>query len=129
MKKFIACFIVCIAMVQSIHGATSPLVESLLEYDAIIGAIGGVDPNFQVIPPTEFIVDIKRHTKQLNVLGKVKYGITTRILDEESESKCKHKKQPRARYLATLNVAPNPGIGPNIVTVVSIVPFPKMPGL
>jgi hypothetical protein len=113
MKKFVVFLIACVVMVQAAYGATSALTESLLEYEAITSAIG-TDPNFQnIIPPNEFIIDIKRLTKHLDVLGDVEYKILTRSLSEHHHHSIK--------YIATLNVSPNPGIGPNIITVVSIV--------
>lgn len=119
MKKYIVSLIACVAMAHSAYAATSGLTESLLEYEAITSAIG-TDPTFQsVIPPTEFIVDIKRITKQLDTIGTVKYKILTRSLSASRGSKS-HESNP-IKYIATLNVAPNPGIGPNIITVVSIV--------
>ncbi len=127
MKKFAISLIACIAVIQPMYAATSALTESLLEYEAITSAIGS-DPSFQnVIPQIEFIVDIKRITKQVDVLGEVKYKILTRVPSvdpvEASRGHCKkHKKHHRLiTYIATLNVAQNPGIGPNIVTVESIV--------
>lgn len=126
MKKFVILLITCIAMVQTSFAATSALTESLLEYNAITNAIGS-DPNFQnVIPVDEFIVDIKRLTKRIDILGTVKYGIITRTVtadNNQDDSRSKHRKRNRPhRYIATLNVAQNPGVGPNIITVVSIVP-------
>lgn len=122
MKKFVIFLIACVAMIQHTYGATSPLTESLLEYEAITSAIG-TDPNFQnIIPTNEFIVDIRRLTKQLNVLGEVKYLILTRIPTDEFDHEC-HEHHHSIIYIATLFVAPNPGIGPNIVTVLSIRPF------
>ncbi len=130
MKKFVITLIACFAAVQSMHAATSPLTESLLEYEAITNAIGG-DPSFQdIIPVTEFIVDIRRITRQINTLGEVRYEILTRTINDESGSHChdsieshamKSKHARSIKYIATLNIAPNPGIGPNIVTVESIV--------
>lgn len=118
MKKFLIFLIACVALTQSIHSATSALTESLLEYEAITLAIGS-DPNFQnVIPVNQFIVDIKRITKEIAVLGQVKYRIVTRTVTDDSS----RKNRRTSRYIAKLNVSPNPGIGPNIVTVVSIVP-------
>lgn len=120
MKKFITSLIACMAIAQGSYAATTALVESLLEYEAITSAIGGVDPIFQnIIPPTEFIVDIKRLTRQINVLGEVRYGILTRTVGDGSVCEC--HKHPIVKYIATLNVAPNTGLGPNIVTVLSIV--------
>jgi hypothetical protein len=129
MKKFAIVLVLCLAIIQPMYAATSALVESLLEYEAITSAIGS-NPCFQnVIPQIQFIVDIQRITKQVNVLGEVKYKILTRVPNIEpveaahKKSHCKKdKKNPRLiTYIATLNVAPNPGIGPNIVTVESIV--------
>lgn len=134
MKKLVLSLVACFAMVQSTYAATSALTESLLEYDAIISAIGS-NPSFEnIIPPNEFIIDIKRLTKQIDILGEVKYEILTRSLSDGTEwvfhesssgHSHKHHKHPRPiKYIATLNVAPNPGIGPFIVTVESIVLVP-----
>lgn len=125
MKKFIASFIACLALVQSSYAATSALTESLLEYEAITTAIG-TNPIFEnIIPPTEFIIDIKRLTRQVSNLGEVKYGILTRVLTSDSTTGCDcHKRHHFSnRYIATLNVAPNQDIGPNVITVVSLVPL------
>lgn len=132
MKKTVLSILACFAIIQYSHAATPPLTESLLEYEAIIDFIG--DPMFDVIPVTEFITDIKRKTKQVDILGEVKYLITTRIISELSGSPslekdlenyelgchCGHRRHQTNTYLATLTVAPNPGVGPNIVTVDSI---------
>lgn len=112
MKKFVLSLIACFAIVQSTYAATPPLTESLLEYEAIISAIG--DPSFDTIPTTEFIIDIKRISKRIDNLGEVKYKIVTVSLNEGSDF-------PRIKYIATLHVFQNPGVGPNIVTVDSIV--------
>jgi hypothetical protein len=134
MKKFALTLIACLAIAQSSYAATSALTESLLEYEAITNAIG-TDPNFQnIIPVTEFIIDIKRLTRQVDITGTVKYEIDTRVLtaqnDDNSHKHRRHKHRHHKHkhrhnhntntYVAVLNVAPNPGIGPNIVTVVSI---------
>lgn len=128
MKKFVMTLMACLATVQSIHAATSALTESLLEYEAITSAIG-TDPNFQnVITPIEFIVDIKRLTRAIDVTGSVKYEILTQIPNSDGSSSnsvhshSHHHNHPRrtTTYIAILDVAPNPGIGPNIITVVSI---------
>jgi hypothetical protein len=136
MKKFALALMACLAIAQSSYAATSALTESLLEYEAITNAIG-TDPAFQnVIPVTEFIVDIKRLTRQVDITGTVRYEIDTRVLtaqtDENSNRHRHHKRKHHKHkhrhrhntntYIAVLNVAPNPGIGPNIVTVVSITP-------
>jgi hypothetical protein len=134
MKKLAFSLIACLAFVQSTYAATSALTESLLEYEAITSAIG-TDPNFEnIISPVEFIVDIKRITRKVNITGIVKYRIVTRVIcstaginaseiqEEYSSGNPKHKHCHDSTniYVATLNVSPNPGIGPNIVTVLSI---------
>lgn len=129
MRKFAAALIVGLAIVQSSYAATSPLAESLLEYDAITSAIG-TNPEFEnVINPSEFIIDIQRITKKVNFIGDVKYKIVTRVprndhLGEQGEKGSHHKHRHHTHlYLAIVNVAPNPEIGPNIVTVLSITPI------
>lgn len=138
MKKLAFSLIACLAIVQSTHAATSALTESLLEYEAITTAIGS--PNFQIIDVSEFIIDIQRITRKIDTIGQVKYKIVTReprvsssdlnTLAEaeynENFAVSGHRDrchQDRTHtYIAILNVAPNPGIGPNIITVVSITP-------
>jgi hypothetical protein len=113
MKKFIASLITCGALIQSAYAATPPLTQSLFEYEAIISAIGS-NPEFSgIIPPIEFIVDIQRKTEEVNNLGKVKYRISTRVPGDTCEDR---------KYIATLLVEPNPGVGPKIVNVLKIVP-------
>lgn len=131
MKKLAFSLIACLAFVQSTYAATSALTESLLEYEAITSAIG-TDPTFQtLISPVEFIVDIKRITHKVDITGTVKYRITTFVLsataganalmEQEAHSCGGHKNRRNTNiYVATLNVSPNPGIGPNIVTVLTI---------
>ena len=116
MKKFGSFLIACLVVAQTTFAAVSPLAESVLEYEAIANAIG--DPAFTVIGQNEFIVSIKRITRRINNLGEVKYSILTR---SSSPSRCQRPATP-ASYIATLNIAQNTGIGPNIITVVSIVP-------
>lgn len=131
MKKFAAALIAFVVLVQSSYAAIPPLTESLLEYDAIITAIGA--PSFTTIPVTEFIIDIRRITKRINILGEVEYAILTRSTSnglssnglsngnhESNVSNDHYHHQHPTKYIATLNVAPNPGIGPNIVTVLGI---------
>lgn len=121
MKKFILTLVACLAFTQ-IHAATSPLAESLLEYQAITNALGAPDQTY--IPQTEFIVDVNRITHDVYVLGTVKYKILTRNpsnLEEPTVScgPCQHHHRLH-KYIAELLVEPNPGIGPNIITVISI---------
>lgn len=132
MKKLFITLVACLAFAQS-HAATSALTESLLEYEAITSALG-TDPVFEnIIPTSEFIIDIKRITHRINITGTVRYKIVTRTVtasesaDDELEASSSHHhhhhKNKYHFYIAELNVAPNPGIGPNIVTVVSITPI------
>jgi hypothetical protein len=134
MKKLAFTLVACLAFVQS-HAATSALTESLLEYQAITNFIG--EPTFDTIPATEFIIDISRITHEVAILGTVEYEIVTRILSDNGSvpnlaidmhesihthhHKHCHENNTHA-YIAVLNVSPNPGIGPNNVTVISITP-------
>lgn len=119
MKKFALSLIACLVVLGSVQAATSPLIESVLEYEAITNAIGA--PDFQVISPSEFIIDIERRTKKIYNTGVIKYIITTRATNfSDDQSSSGPEKAPINFYLVKLNVAPNPGIGPNIITVLSI---------
>lgn len=142
MKKLAIALIACLAFVQTTYAATSALAESLLEQQAITTAIG-TNPEFQnIIPAHQFIIDIRRVTKRINILGDVFYKIVTRSVrsdhdvkeavddkadcgncnsfDDSCSSSHHHRRRHTVTYIAKLNVAPNPGIGPNIVTVLSI---------
>ncbi len=140
MKKFAISLLACLAMTPFTYAATSALTESILEYEAILTALG-TNPSFEnVIPSTQFIVDIERVTRELDVLGNVDYDIVTRDVGtsnhpDDCDCGCHdrhHKKHKNHRdlhagvkgfhYAVVLNVAANPGIGPNIITVVSITP-------
>lgn len=106
-------FVACFAVIQSSYATVSPLSESLLELEAINLAIG-TNPDFQdVIGAAESIVTVKRVTKQLNTLGRVEYQILTRTQNFRG-GHCSIK------YLATLNITPNSGLGPYNITVISI---------
>jgi len=113
MKKLALIFIVSLACSQTTQAATTALVNSLLEYDAITNFIGA--PNFTTIGPNEFIVDIKRTTRRVDVLGSVEYEICTQEVQSDDKNKAIFH-----NYIARLFVAPNPAIGPRIVTVTSI---------
>lgn len=115
MKKFGSFLIACLVVAQTTFAAVSPLEESVLEYEAIANAIG--NPSFTVIGQNEFIVSIKRITRSINSFGTVRYSILTR---SSNTNRC--RPAPAARYIATLDIVENPGIGPNIITVTSIVP-------
>lgn len=138
MKKLAITLIACLACFQSAQAATSALTESLLEYEAITNFIG--EPGFTTIGPNEFIVDIKRITRHIDILGIVQYEILTRLVTNETddiataavdvEARHSHSHSDRRgrhhhhrttnTYVATLTIVANPGIGPNIVTVDSI---------
>lgn len=127
MKKFILSFIACLAFAQSMYGACSPLCNSEREYGAILEAISIQFPD--VIPTSESIVDIRRKTKEVEVLGIVKYLIVTRIPSDTPaiELSCHHSSgkshKPHQKchtYLATLLISPNTGVGPVMVTVENI---------
>ncbi len=137
MKKLALTLMACLAIGSYAHAATSALTESLLEFEAITSAIG-TDPDFEnVIGPAEFIFDIHRITRQIDVLGKVKYEILTVeprsthlanktcvICEQNNKTGCGRNNKNRIhKYIAILNVEPNPGIGPNIITVVNIKPI------
>ncbi len=120
MKKLALMIFASLALSQSAFAATSALTESLLEFEAITNTIGA--PSFDVIGPNEFIVDIRRVTRSIDEYGEVRYEIVTRRTDSEALIVVSAEKAcPRdIKYLAILEVAPNPGIGPNIITVLSI---------
>ena len=144
MKKFAIALITCLAFAQSTQAATSALTESILEYEQITNALGTNSSFDNVIPANEFIVDIKRITRETAVTGTVKYEIVTELVSENEAniggydeannnhdvfdvisdaSTMKNHHHHRTKvYIATLNVSPNAGIGPNIITVVSITP-------
>lgn len=112
MKAFVGALVASLAMVQSLPAITSDLGLSLLEYQAIIDS-----PLIQTeISQSEFIVEIERKTSSLDATV-VKYEIET--LTPSSHHHDHHKKR---EYIATLNLSPNPLIGPPVITVVSIVP-------
>ena len=135
MKKIAFSLITSFALIQSVHGATSALSESLLEYEAITTALG-TDPAFQsIIPPSEFVTDIKRTTNEINMTGEVKYRITTEEVASfdwwSDDRNCsshhhhrhhhhRHEHENKHTYVATLLVVPNSGIGPNIISVLNI---------
>lgn len=121
MKKVAFSLIASLALIQSAHAAVSPLAESLREYDAIVSALGS-DPYFSlVIPPIEFITDIKRLTKKTNVLGEVKYKIIAKGPSDPGQG-CDNHTHDGQVYIATLLITPNPGIGPNIIIVLNVEP-------
>jgi hypothetical protein len=117
MKKLTLILFTCVALSQAAHAAVAPLYGSVLEYEAITYGIG-TNPHFQdVIHPSEVIITIKRMTKQVNTIGEVDYEIVTERPLANGEADLQTK-----TYIAKVNVARNPGIGRNLITLVSITP-------
>jgi len=126
MKKLAFILIAYLTCLQTAQAATTALAESLREYEAITDFIGA--PGFTVIGPDEFIVDIARLTRRIDILGTVEYKICTQRVTgpiAELNNNSDEERPRHAEYLATILVTPNPGIGPNIVTVLSIEPCEK----
>ena len=113
MKKFILSLIASMAFIQSSYAAVSPLSQSLREYEAITLAIG-IDPIFDIIPQNEFIVGINRITRPIDSLGKVRYQVLTRSLEDG-------RRRSTTEYIMTLIVTPNEAIGPNVITVTNFI--------
>jgi len=122
MKKTLFSLIACLVFSQASFAAESPLVESGNEIVAIVDAFTGVDTT---IPAGQFIVDIRRKTKAVFTTGKVNYIVVTRLPTGTTNDHCgRNAKKIRCQtYLVTLDVEANPAIGPNVITVTSIVPL------
>lgn len=125
MKKIFFSLIASLVLSQTAFAATSPLIESVLEYEAIVDYIGAdVDSVFSA---SEFIVDIKRLTNRIDCLGEVKYRIVTRDTqtsdDSDSCRRSERSDNDRLRfYIAILEITANQCIGPNTIEVISIEP-------
>lgn len=133
MKKVILTLITCFSVFQSIPAfalVPTNLDESLAEYDAIISSSlvsGGT-----VIPSTEFIVDIKRLTRSIDlVAGNVYYKIVTRLpeldFDYSADVEARRLGHCRRRedrntnsYIATLTITLVDDVP--TITVTSLVP-------
>ncbi|MBA3720954.1 MAG: hypothetical protein H0W88_00965 [Parachlamydiaceae bacterium] len=134
MKKFIATLILSFACFQSVDARPSLLNETILEYQAILDS-----PKIQnKIGQNEAIFDIKRTTKNLEA-NTIFYVIVTRevLLEDNSDfsaendllmdfdARCKKKKHHDSdtkirSYEVKVVLTPNPQIGPDVITVVSI---------
>jgi hypothetical protein len=145
MKKLMMAMVTLasLAFNQPAQAAVSNINESFHEYQTIISADFAIET---VIPQNEFIVDIRRLTRdiEITVPTDVYYRITTKIpegiegiittieteINGESAHSHSHShshshrrhRDPYNRYIVHLLVTPNPGIGPNIVTFISIQP-------
>ena len=122
MKRLIIILFAFLAYTQTAQAATSALANSVREYVAITDYIGA--PNFSTISSDEYIIDIERITRRVDILGRVKYRICTKRVAEGPvvEGGGDEGREHISEYIATLLVAPNPGVGPRIVTVISFEP-------
>ncbi len=129
MKKIVFSLIASFAFIQgaqALVGIPSNLGESLLEYNAIISS-----PLLQAtIPQDEFIIDIKRKTRNLTASTSF-YEVVTRVqrgFQEAVETGCGWHHNRRGNrnqtntYRVQLVLTSNPQIGPPIITVVSVEP-------
>ncbi len=125
MKKLAFSLIASLAIFQSGFAAVTALSESLNEYDAVVSAIG----TSSEFSSTEFVVDIKRVTEEVNILGTVRYRIVTRDIADLNAAECgcehHHRRDRTHQYLAVLDVAANTIPGSNIITVISIEPISR----
>lgn len=144
MKKFLFSLIACFAWMQSGHAITSTLNQSINIYEAILSAVSTGD----VISQNEFIIDVERKTRGIDLGNSILYQITTVLPDLESSSavakfdppgsdedfnadeytahhhrhRHRHHNRKTIKYAAVISVTPNPAIGPPVVTVISITP-------
>ncbi len=115
MKKFFICLLAGAACVfsQSSFAAVTAFAESVREMNAILDATA--DPEFSdLFAADDFIVDLERLTPKLDSLGNVKYLLSTCKISNKNT--CKKVKN----YAVKLLIEQNPGIGPNLITVVDI---------
>lgn len=111
MKKFAFVFFLLLASLQANYAtaAITSFSESVLEIDAILEATQ--DPEFSSLFKTsDFITSIVRVTRDLDTIGEIKYNLRTRNIRT-------HRIKD---YRVVLDISPNPGIGPKIITVESI---------
>jgi hypothetical protein len=130
MKKIIVALVASFAFIQSVQAIPSNLGQSVTEYSTIIGS----DLIFEVIPAGEFIIDIKRITKELVDSGEVIYEIKTLVPSasegstvgslNDIEMKHCHRRHNNVvnenRYRVVLLLTPTSVIGPPTPSVVSI---------
>lgn len=127
MKKIIFSLIAGFAFIQAAQAVPSNLGESLLEYNAIISS----SLLQSTIPQDEFIIDIKRKTKNLTattaiyeVVTFVQTGLQTGMLATHHGCHDSHSggQSQTNTYRVQLVFSQNPQIGPPIITVVSVEP-------
>lgn len=135
MKKFIIALVAGFAFIHSAQAIPSNLGQSLIEYEAIVSS----PLVTEVIPQSEFIIDIERITKSLTATTLI-YQITTLVqkpahaeshsgveveLEDEADydSSRSHRRNSHNKYKVKIKVTPNPQIGPPILTVVSVTPI------
>ncbi|MFI0435525.1 MAG: hypothetical protein ACH350_07365 [Parachlamydiaceae bacterium] len=115
MKKLAFCLLACFACLQFNHAsaAVAPFGESVLLMEAVLNAT--VDPEFSgLFSTTDVVVRLDRLTKEVNKYGRSKYIL-------ETVTPNAHNFPHRANlYLVTVDVQPNPAIGPNIITVLKM---------
>lgn len=116
MKKLVFTLIACFATIGPLHAALAPLNESISEYQAILDALKVPDQSW--IPTGEYIIDIKRLTKHVNITGTVLYKIVTRVPSADDSGK--HKDKHTATYVAELVITPPQGIGPLNIQFIKI---------
>lgn len=111
MKKFAFCFFLLLASLQANYAsaAITSFAESILEVQAILDATS--DPQFSSLFKTsDFITGIARVTRDLDTVGEIRYTLRTRNIGTNRVKD----------YRVILDVSPNPGIGPKIITVEDI---------
>lgn len=120
MKKYIVALLASFACMQSVQAIPSNLGQSLLEYAAIENSSLLQD----VIPQSEFIVDIQRKTRDISASEAI-YFIKTLASEVEApvavDKKC-HRRDGRNYnlYRVHITLTPNPELGPPVITVDSI---------
>jgi hypothetical protein len=140
MKKLTYCLLTCLACFQSSYaletlenqlitdqletqllidqevGATSALVESVLEMQAILTAVA--TSQFPSGPgQNEFVVNLFRQTRKVDITGRINYILETCSIGRRNNCRRVNK------YLAVIRVRPNEAIGPDRIKVLSIEPI------
>ena len=118
MKKTFLTLLSCFACLQSSYtfGAIAPFGESILIMDAILSATA--DEQFRdLFSPTDFALRLDRKTKKVNEYGLAEYIFET--CTPNTNNNCVKSNL----YMVVVDVAKNPDIGGNIITVVDIKPI------
>lgn len=125
MRKFALALIASFGFIQAAQAIPSPLTQSIFYYDAIFSS-----PLFlETVTQNEFVVDVKRKTRDLNAETAI-YEVRTRsgstddniIVDaEDYDTHCfPWGRHGENLYIVEIAVTPNPQIGPPILTVVDV---------